>query len=129
MGIDTAEVMFDFEKLDVYGQAEDAALAVIQSAQRWPLRLRLLRDQVVRSAFSVPLNIAEGNGRETHKDKGHFFRIAKGSLNETVAALNMASRLGVMDATVRLEIRARFFRVVQMLHGLIRKSDQGDKVL
>ena len=34
-----------------------------------------LTDQLRRAVISIPSNIAEGLGRSTHKDKGHFMQI------------------------------------------------------
>jgi four helix bundle protein len=40
------------------------------------------RDQIRRSAVSIPSNIAEGDERGTDKESIRFFYIAKGSLAE-----------------------------------------------
>ena len=49
-----------------------------------------LRDQLDRAASSIALNLAEGSGRRTVKDKSHFFRIALGSLRECRTILDLA---------------------------------------
>lgn len=51
-----------------------------------------LRDQLSRSSSSVVLNIAEGSGKITLKDKRKFYAIALGSLRESVAALEVAGK-------------------------------------
>src|SRR4051812_10081769 len=43
---------------------------------------RHLKDQLVRASSSVALNLMEGWGRKTEKDRMHFFTIAFGSLRE-----------------------------------------------
>ena len=48
-----------------------------------------LKDQIVRSARSVPANIAEGYGRHHHKENVQFCRIARGSLTEPLEHLNV----------------------------------------
>jgi four helix bundle protein len=40
---------------------------------------RHARDQLLRASQSIPLNIAEGNGRGTNADRRRFFEIARGS--------------------------------------------------
>lgn len=48
-----------------------------------------LRDQLLRAASSACLNLAEGNGRRTSKDRARFFQIALGSLRECQAVLTI----------------------------------------
>ena len=56
------------------------------------LRLpRHLKDQMNRASSSIVLNLAEGSGKRTEKDKRHFYYIAFGSLRETQAILDLAN--------------------------------------
>lgn len=48
-----------------------------------------LGSQIVRSVFSVILNIAEGAGKTSDKEFNRFIEIALGSISETVAALDV----------------------------------------
>jgi four helix bundle protein len=41
-----------------------------------------LRDQLLRAASSIALNLSEGNAKYTVKDKRRFFQMAYGSLRE-----------------------------------------------
>lgn len=56
-----------------------------------------LKNQIRRAANSVVLNIAEGNGRLTHREFHQFVMIARGSLSEVQAALYIASDQGYID--------------------------------
>ena len=47
-------------------------------------------DQISRATISIILNIAEGTDRKTDKDFAHFLNLAKTSLNEVVACLDIA---------------------------------------
>lgn len=51
---------------------------------------RHLKDQLLRAASSVVLNLAEGDGKRTSKDRRRFFEIAWGSLQEVTAILDLA---------------------------------------
>lgn len=41
-----------------------------------------IRDQLLRSSLSIALNLTEGSGRSSKKDKKRFYSIAMGSLRE-----------------------------------------------
>lgn len=63
---------------------------------------RHLKDQLVRAAASVSLNLAEGYGRSSHDDRLRFYRMALGSLRECQAVLDLAGSqwsdlMGVAD--------------------------------
>ena len=49
-----------------------------------------LCDQLRRAAMSIPINIAEGFGRFSSKEKAHFIQIAFGSLNEVMCELELS---------------------------------------
>ncbi len=51
---------------------------------------RHLKDQLSRCSSSVVLNIAEGMGKRTNKDKTRYLYIAFGSLKETQALLDIS---------------------------------------
>ena len=48
-----------------------------------------LRDQMLRASSSVALNLAEGSGKPSSKDKRRFYSIALGSLRECQAILRI----------------------------------------
>ena len=76
-----------------------------------------LRDQAMRAAQSVALNIAEASGREGNAKKQHM-RIARGSVIEVVAAYEVAEAMGkTIDART---VVARGARIAAMLTGLVR---------
>ena len=47
------------------------------------------RDHLERAGDSIALNIAEGNGKFSLKDRGRFFQMAHGSALESVACLDL----------------------------------------
>jgi four helix bundle protein len=57
-----------------------------------------LRIQIRRAAVSVPSNLAEGTGRNSTGELRHFAGIASGSLAELQTQLELAARLGIMNA-------------------------------
>jgi len=63
-----------------------------------------MADQARRAAASVPLNIAEGRGRSSQKDRNRFYDFAIGSLYELAAAMDILSALGEVSEPQSREI-------------------------
>ncbi|TLX75006.1 four helix bundle protein [Labilibacter sediminis] len=79
--------MFDFEKLEVYKKAKVFNKSITSFLVHTKVD-RVTHDQLRRAAFSIMLNIAEGAGRFTNKDKRNFYVISRGSTFECVAILD-----------------------------------------
>ena len=65
----------NFEKLRVYQDAIAFVAWWAQVSQKIPGR-PAVKDQLDRASTSMPLNIAEGNGRYSLKERSHYFTIA-----------------------------------------------------
>jgi len=100
---------FDHERLDAYRLSLEVARWV--AVQDFPAGQASLRDQAVRAAQSVVMNIAEGRGRGGAAGRNHY-RIALGSAAEACAALDL---LGSATAG---EQQQKLRRVGAMLHRL-----------
>ena len=77
-----------------------------------------LSAQLRRSAVSVPSNIAEGAGRNSPRELFQFLGVASGSLAELQTQLEIAMRLGYLDA--QTECIGQASRVGKLLVGLRR---------
>ena len=110
---------FDHEKLDVYQEAVVFVKWVDDLLEGIPKSLAV-HNQLDRASTSIPLNIAEGNGKYTAADRCRFFDIARGS------ALECAACLDVLVAKKRIDSgdsgKAILVRIVSMLVGLIRRT-------
>ena len=115
------EFWFNHEKLDVY---QDAIVFVawLSDLLEGITRAGDVKDQLDRASTSIPLNIAEGNGKFAPKDRCRFLDIAHGS------ALECAAGLDVLVAKRKLTVdqvgpgKERLRRIVQMLIGLIKSN-------
>src|SRR5213593_2831127 len=108
------------ERLHAYQQARKL-LACVREANITEGRLR---DQALRAATSVCLNIAEAAGRNSPADKARVFAIARGESCEAGAALDIALVAGLcrQDAAQSGAEHAR--TVYALLSGLIRRFSQ-----
>jgi four helix bundle protein len=88
-------VMGGFKELDVWRSSMDLAVKVHKLTSSTPLEKDSgLRDQIRRSATSVPSNIAEGDERNSNPDTIRHFRTAKGSLAEIRTQLKITDETG-----------------------------------
>ena len=83
--------------LIAHEKALEAAGAAITLAMRVPAPLKSIADQVIRSASSVPANLAEGHGR-IGRDRLHFWRIAYASAKEVDSHLRLLAHAGVVNS-------------------------------
>src|SRR4029453_18907979 len=117
------KIYFDHEKLDVYQEAigfcgwvGEFLTAILAKAA--------VKDQLDRASTSIPLNIAEGNGKFSPKDRARFFEMARGSALECAACLDvlLVRKLATEEQVVLS--KERLARIVQMLIGLLRKFSE-----
>jgi four helix bundle protein len=104
--------------LTAYRKALEAAAIALALATRVPAPLKSLADQVIRSAASVPANLAEGHGRH-ERDRAHHWRIAYASAMEVDCHLRLlyvsgAVHRGKATAALQLfdEFRAMTWRLL-----------------
>jgi len=105
-------------RFDVLEKATTAAGIAISLAMRVPAPLKPIADQIIRSASSVPANLAEGAGR-TGRDRLHHYRIAYGSAKEVDTHLQLLVGAGVVntdktDTALQLfdDVRAMTWRLL-----------------
>lgn len=68
------------------------AVAVFRDAKALQLPA-YLKDQCLRAASSVVLNLAEGSGKDSPADRRRFFQIAMGSTRELQSILDLVDRV------------------------------------
>ena len=111
---------FDHERLDVYQVALTFFVIANDVVENLPRGRGYLADQLQRASTSVALNVAEGAGEYSAKDKARFYRMAKRSATECAAILDVCQRLGLM-AEERYRVgREHLLRAVSMLVRLVR---------
>ena len=113
--------MFDHEKLDVY-QASLHFITWLEPLLGKLPKSMAARDQLDRAGTSIPLNLAEGNGKFTKPDRCRFFDNSRGSALECAAALDVLRAKGICQESEVLPGKEQLKRMVSMLVGLIRAN-------
>lgn len=108
-----------FESLDVWKRGCSLAVFVYETLAQ--TRDFSLRDQMQRSAVSIPSNIAEGHERSA-KDFARFLTIAKGSAAELRTQAYIAAKVGLISIDQMNHIVDETQQLSRMLHTLARRT-------
>lgn len=115
--------IFDHDRLDVYRLSIEYVASSFGVARELNGLHRPARDQWLPTAQSIPLNIAEGNGKRSWRDRSRFLDIARGSALECAAIADVLVATGRMDDDRNRELKQTLKRIVSMLTRLIARSD------
>jgi four helix bundle protein len=113
------------EKLDVYRLSIGYVAWVYEKAEGLSGVHRAARDQWLRASQSIPLNIAEGNGKTADADRRRYFEIARGSALECAAIQDV---LVVGKALDDAESQRRKHELDRMAAMLSRLGGRGYQV-
>ena len=86
-----------------------------------------LSRQMKRAAYSVPLNIVEGSGRNSEKDFVHFLDMSLGSILELEYCCLLAKDLCYIDVEIYKVVNGKVNDIKAMLIKLI-KSIRDQKI-
>jgi four helix bundle protein len=115
---------FAFENLDVYRLSLDFVEQTESLTKKIEGKAsRALIDQLGRAALSIPLNIAEGNGRWHKPDKRNFFWIARGSTFECVPLVEILRRKELLTASEAQDFKDRLTVIGKMLTNLVKAHE------
>ena len=81
-----------------------------------------LSQQIRRASSSVHLNIAEGCSRKSESERKRFYEIARGSLIEIDAALDIASDLNYCKKEDLQELGMKMINCIKYLNALIKST-------
>lgn len=110
---------FSHEKLIVYQQALNFVEFTDKVLNESWLNLNVYQ-QLDKASTSIPLNIAEGTGRFTNKDKSHYYDIARGSALECSACLDVLLKKKIITEQLANEGKKILVEIVSMLIALIK---------
>ncbi len=84
-----------------------------------------LIEQLESAVTSIPMNIAEGKGRESKKEYVHYLYISRGSLYETLTLMEIFLMRGWITPEIFRDLDQKSTEIAKMLNSLInyiRKS-------
>ena len=114
-----------FKDLVVWQKAKDLAVKIYRISGDGPLFKDFgLRDQIRRSAVSVPSNLAEGDERDTNKEAIRFFYISKGSLAELRTQIQIAFEIDYVKKEEFYDIDDECRVLGKMIGSLIKSRRQ-----
>jgi len=109
------------DDLDVYKLAMELGKDTWSMVENWSTFARdTIGRQVVRSADSIALNIAEGYGRYHYKENKNFCYIARGSNMETKCAMQKAINRKLITEISFSEFNLKQQRFHKILNAYIK---------
>ena len=110
-------------KLDVYTIARQFVKECYTAVNQFPAEEKyVLVQQIKRAALSVHLNIAEGSSRKPEVERKRFYEIARGSVIEVDAALDIAADLNYCSAESLRPLGEALVKCFKYLSGLINST-------
>ena len=109
----------NYEKLLVWQEGMHLTLEIYRITKKYPKEeLFGLISQLRRASSSIPLNIAEGNGRGT-KEFRHFLMISLGSSYEVLTTLKLSVDLQYISQLEYKNLRTRYLVLIKQIRKLM----------
>jgi four helix bundle protein len=117
--------MGNFRKLNVWQSAKELAIRIYKLTQNPIFKKDFgFKDQIQRSAISIPSNIAEGDESGSDKLSVRYFYIAKGSVAELMTQLIIAGEIGYIDSESKYKLVDECEKISSMLSNLIKSRNK-----
>ena len=111
---------FDHERLNVYRESIAFCGWVGELLGQISAKAAA-KDQLDRSSTSLPLSIAEGNGKFSMVDRARFLEIARGSALECAACLDVLAARKLVSPEQIIPAKEQLVRIVNMLMGMLKR--------
>lgn len=114
--------MRNFREYEVWQKGMQLCKEIYQATATFPSHETFgLSSQMQRAVVSIPLNVAEGAGRESASDFARFLDIALGSAYEVETQLLIAESLGYLNAESSASLVSMTQSIQRQLSILIKK--------
>src|SRR5436189_1166115 len=116
--------MGDFRKLRAWQEAVTLAVRSRDAITKLPSAERFaLGDQWRRAAYSVVLNLAEGNSRRGPREFRRYLDIARASLHELESILELAKALGYFTEQQLRPLLIKRSNCARLVYSLLRRIE------
>ncbi|MDO4971236.1 MAG: four helix bundle protein [Bacteroidales bacterium] len=110
--------MRDFKILDIWKRGILLTKMIYEISRNFPNEEKFgLQSQMRRASTSIPINIAEGCGRDSLKDFAHFIHIAEGSASELECEIIIAVELGYITDDLAAPAVDEIFQIRKMMNS------------
>ncbi|MFI5186740.1 MAG: four helix bundle protein [Chitinophagales bacterium] len=107
-------------KLDTYKSSQELTLECYRITLQFPSEEKFaMIQQIRRAALSVHLNIAEGCSRKSKSERVRYFEIARGSVIEIDAAIEIAHKLNYTTFEKLQVLGNSIIKTFKLLSGMI----------
>jgi four helix bundle protein len=117
--------MGDFKNLRAWQEAKSLAILSSGAIEKLPRHERYaLADQWRRAAYSVVLNLAEGNSRRGPREFRRYLDIARSSLHEMEGILELAKALNYLGEDELRRLFVKRANCARLVYALLRRMDE-----
>ncbi len=119
------KIMTNFKQLKIWIKGMEMTgksfqfIKTLSTSERY-----MIGTQLIKSAVSVPSNIAEGCSRRSRKEYDRFLEIALGSTYEFETQIILTQMANLGDANLRIQLLEDVIEEQKMLNGFIAKLSQ-----
>ncbi len=115
------EFKFDFENLKVYQKALDLIDEIFRLLKNLPQEYRFsVGDNLLRAGLSIANNIAEGNDKNSKKERYRYFRTSSDSARECVSVFIVLNRQRLIEDNIYCKLKKDAREITSMINGLLK---------
>ena len=114
-------LILNHQKLEIYSTSKQLVLECYKLTKLLPDTEKFgMISQIRRAALSVHLNVAEGASRKSISERKRFYEIARGSIVEIDAALDIGKELNYFEPAAINIPGETLIKCFKILTGLIK---------
>ncbi len=115
-----SDFKFDFENLKAYQKSLEFIDKIFGIYKKLDSQYTYsIGSNLIRAGLSIANNLAEGNGKQSKRERKRYFNIASDSARECVSVINVLKRQRLIEDNLYHEIRIDAREITSIIRGLI----------